>query len=383
MPIKRVPVEIPRMPWDLRRQVYISIAPEPEIVKRTVNSFRSMLLIGPMQRGKTSWTEAFLGEVVRFLVEERGVDEREIAYVYSQGVRIDTLVEALSREIDLGRVLYLFIFGDDAAAASGQHGRRAASRENVAASQYYIMIRHILRRRHGYERHITAIHATQVYRLLDKTFREASEVDVLKALPKSEEDRKQVLGLIMKRFREPLVQLLASLDRQRVMARTLDDFLRTIYTAVVIHGGVPYVVETFDQGRPVQEGVERRKAWLERVQHIEVQPDAFQEPHNQTGTTNGEAALNKIAALYDLDGYTPEEARVLIELLERIIAKGGEIRSHGNHYRITVTNAVVTLRKERNTMDVDINQLMRKLSTHVKAKHGVEPLRIVRAKNVL
>jgi len=255
---------------ELRRMIYRTLAPELEIARRVTNAFRSMLLIAPMNRGKTSWAEAMLGETIGYLINEQGLDEREIAYVYAEAVDIDKIVDEIAGNIDLQTLTYLFIFSDDAAAAPGQHGRRASSKENVNVSQFYIRIRHILRKRYGYHRAVTAIHATQVYHLIDKTFREATDIDVLKALPKSQIDRRQIASLLHPDYVAATFGFLRSLGRKRLLAKTLHEFLEAIYTAVVVVDGVPFIVRAFtDRGR-IQEEVEERKAGLSKVQSLRM-----------------------------------------------------------------------------------------------------------------
>ena len=56
-----------------------------------------------MNRGKTSWAEAVLGETIEWLVEEQGFDESEIAYVYAEAVDIKTIVGEAGSSLDLGR----------------------------------------------------------------------------------------------------------------------------------------------------------------------------------------------------------------------------------------------------------------------------------------
>ena len=268
--VERVRPTIREGGQELRRLIYRTLAPEPEIATRVTNAFRSMLLIGPMNRGKTSWAEAILGETIQYLVEEHGVDEAAIGYVYAEATDINRIVEEMARVLDLARLTYLFIFSDDAVASEGQHGRRAISRANVEVSKFYVRIRHILREKYGYSKAITAIHATQVYHLIDKTFREATDIDVLKALPKSQVDRKQIASLIHPDYVGATFGFLRSLGRKRLLAETLQEFLEAVYTAVVVVDGVPFVVRAFHDKRRIQEEVEARKTWLRRVQNLRV-----------------------------------------------------------------------------------------------------------------
>jgi len=123
---------------ELRQVIYRTLAPSREIVEKTVNPFRSMLLIAPMSRGKTSWAEAMLGETVQWLVERQGLEEDNIAYVYAEAVDIKTIVDEAGSSLDLGKVRYLFIFADDEAAAEGPTaGGRPARRTWRSPSSTY------------------------------------------------------------------------------------------------------------------------------------------------------------------------------------------------------------------------------------------------------
>ena len=146
----------------------------------------------------------------------------------------------------------------------------------MAVSKFYIRIRHELRRRYGYTRAVTAIHATQVYHLLDKTFREAADIDVIKALPKNEADRRAVARLIAPEYVPAVFSLLRRLGRQRLLARTLAEFLEAVYTAVVVMDGTPYVVRAFHDGSRIAEEVEEKKRWLRKVQHMALGPEEEQ-----------------------------------------------------------------------------------------------------------
>ena len=314
---------------EIRRLIYRTLAPEPEIARRVTNAFRSMLLIGPMNRGKTSWAEAMLGETIRYLVEEQGVDERETAYVYAEATDINKILEEIGENIELDGLTYLFVFSDDAVASEGQHGRRAASKANVEVSKFYVRIRHILRQRYGYERALTAIHATQVYHLIDKTFREASDIDVLKALPKSQADRRQIVGLLHPDYVGPTFSLLRSLGRKRLLAKTLQEFLEAIYTAVVVVDGIPFVVRAYSNPERIQQEVEERKAWLSRVQHIHMAKEAVEDQTSDAQT--GDSIIGGF--------YSYEEVLEIISLFNRIMERAN-IRLNGSNIEIRIPGEV-------------------------------------------
>ena len=163
----------------------------------------------------------------------------------------------------------------------------------MAVSKFYIRIRHELRRRYGYTRAVTAIHATQVYHLLDKTFREAADIDVIKALQKNEADRRAVARLIVPEYVPAVFSLLRRLGRQRLLARTLAEFLEAVYTAVVVMDGTPYVVRAFHDGSRIAEEVEEKKRWLRKVQHMALGPG-----EEQSANTNAQTwALRELLEL--------------------------------------------------------------------------------------
>ena len=141
---------------------------------------RSALIVGEMGSGKTTFIEAKLGEAVQALLGQ-GVDDGSICYVYGKEAGIQQLLEA-AQGLDLQRCLYLYLFNDDAPASTGGHGRRAMSRENVSESQAYIMIRHRLKGM-GFRGFLFVAHASQVYHLVDITFRRMAVLKFFKSYP--------------------------------------------------------------------------------------------------------------------------------------------------------------------------------------------------------
>ncbi|BBC20953.1 putative ATP-binding protein [Aeropyrum globular virus 1] len=164
----------------VRGRILAYMAPPPGFVERAPLHMRSALIVGEMGSGKTTFIEAKLGEAVQALLGQ-GVDDYSICYVYGKEAGIQQLLEAAT-SLDLDRCMYLYIFNDDAPATKGGHGRRAMSRENVSESQAYIMIRHRLKAL-GFNGFLLAVHASQVYHLVDITFRRMAVLKFFKSYP--------------------------------------------------------------------------------------------------------------------------------------------------------------------------------------------------------
>ncbi|MEB2836041.1 MAG: ATP-binding protein [Desulfurococcales archaeon] len=164
----------------IRGRILAYMAPPPEFVGAAPLHMRSALIVGEMGSGKTTFIEAKLGEAVQSLLA-RGVDDSRICYVYGREAGVQRLLEAV-RSLDLARCRYLYLFNDDAPAAQGGHGRRALSKENVSESQAYIMIRHRLRVL-GFLGFLFVAHASQVYHLVDITFRRMAVLKFFKSYP--------------------------------------------------------------------------------------------------------------------------------------------------------------------------------------------------------
>jgi len=177
----------------VRGRILAYMAPPLGFVSKAPLHMRSALIVGEMGSGKTTFIEAKLGEAVRSLLE-RGVEDYSICYIYGKEAGMQQLLQTV-KGLDLDRCNYLYLFNDDAPATKGGHGRRAMSRENVNESQAYIMIRHRLKSM-GFNGFLFVAHASQVYHLVDITFRRMAVLKFFKTYPDEPADFKLLGPLV-------------------------------------------------------------------------------------------------------------------------------------------------------------------------------------------
>ncbi len=279
MPAISTGITIPRLDIDIQTEsdkarILRYIAPSPDLVRRTKLLLRSMLVIGPMGYGKTSFVEAKLGEAIERLLDH-GIDEREIGYFYMQETPISRIVAEIKENRELPRLTYLFIFVDDAPAAEGLHGRRALAKENVAESQVITMIRHRLKEA-GYTGYVFLAWTSQVYHLVDITVRRTSALKIFKDYPE-EDDMKLVgrmLGAAGMRALALLSDWLSSDDPLR--------FLQAVYAGVAKMKRRRWLITTYTcNGFPnceltieeLENEVNRKKRYLEHVVQLNVESE--------------------------------------------------------------------------------------------------------------
>ncbi len=172
------------------------MAPPHWVVGTVKNRLNAMIIVGTMGAGKTTWVLNKIGQAQQTLLAQ-GVDDDDILTAHAQRTKVSRIVRSLEKQVDLPRVRYLYLFNDDALAGEGQHGRMFMSHMNIAESQFYTMLRHELYRR-GFRGFIFAVHATQVYHLLDKTFRTTAKIHAFKDMPMDPRDRREI-GLMLGR----------------------------------------------------------------------------------------------------------------------------------------------------------------------------------------
>jgi len=209
-------------------RMYDYIAPPKWMIERIDNPLHSMIIVGSMGSGKTTWTLSIIAKAIERLFND-GVDDEEIAVIHTQGLSmLQTMTLFNTSNIDFKRIRYLFWFNDDAPRASGQHGRRSMSRENVEESQFYIMIRHELERK-GFNGFLFIAHATQVYHLLDITFRRTAKVKAFKDYPDEPSD----LRIIGPMLRKAYLRKLREITRKIFAPKSYEEMVEGLSSAVV------------------------------------------------------------------------------------------------------------------------------------------------------
>ncbi len=304
-----------------RRLVFNYLAPPKDLVSRTELLFRSTLIVGPMNYGKTSFIEAKLGEVIKSLLES-GVDEYEIGYVYAQETPIDKIVDSME-DLDFSRLKYLFVFSDDAAAAPGQHGRTAVSEENVSISQFYIMLRHRIKERYGYRYYIHVIHSSQVYTLVDVTFRRCAALKLFKDVSDEPND----LKVLARMLGSAAMHALREISFKIASARDLTTYLEGIYSAIAYFKGIKRLVKAFRDRERIEEEVKELKTYLRRVQYLT--------PREGEGEASRETNTEKQVGT---DGALRVLGRLLIEL-----RKTNNLKLLGNRVVIKLNNHKITV----------------------------------------
>jgi len=204
------------------------VAPPKWLVEKIDNPLHSMIVVGSMGCGKTTWTLSLIAKAVEKLLND-GVDGSEILVVRTQSLSmLQTLMLLNALGVNFTKVKYLYWFNDDAPSAVGQHGRRAMSAENVRESQFYTVIRHELERR-GFRGFLFVAHATQVYHLIDITFRRTAKVKAFKDYPEEPSDLRLVGPMLGKTY----LRKLREITKMVYSPRTFEEMIEGLSSAVV------------------------------------------------------------------------------------------------------------------------------------------------------
>lgn len=295
-----------------RSRILAYMAPPPDFVRTAKLHMRSALIVGEMGSGKTTFIEAKLGEAIRYLLDN-GVDEGEICYVYGKEKGVSSLIKAVT-DIDVDTCMYMYMFNDDAPAATGGHGRRALSKENVQESQAYIMIRHKLRSL-GFKGFLFIVHASQVYHLVDITFRRMAVLKFFKTYPDEPADFR-LLG--------PLVGSagLAALHDLSIQLWTSND-PETTWQAV------HRAVAVLKRWRVLAKADPKARMYLDKLDRIvRIEPEEYNMFY--------QASSDQAVVYIDGRGYTIEEIREAFNLLKTFL-KRASVTSNGSNIRIEIS----------------------------------------------
>lgn len=219
--------EAPKQDHNFYDTMITHIAPGPEYVDRFDNIMNTAVIVGTMQCGKTAYGNSLIAMAQDHLLN-KGIDDSQISYVHSIGTSFEQVFTRLKDEIDFQKLKYFYYFNDDAPATEGQHSRRAMSVANVKLSQYYITIRHRLNNL-GFRGAFFVLHATQVYTLLEKTFRTTSKLKIFKDYPDDPEDQQTIGTLLGSAYFRALQQI----SQKIWMPHTPEDKVEGLSTAVL------------------------------------------------------------------------------------------------------------------------------------------------------
>jgi hypothetical protein len=211
------------------------IAPPEFVLKIMQVPFRSIVVTGGMGSGKTTWVRNKIGEACQYLFNQ-GVDDDEILVLHVTEMPLASVlnvIDDLANEFDFNRIRYFYLFNDDAPAAEGQISRTHQRQLNIKTSKQYIMIRHILSREYNFYGALIVFHATQVYHLLDITFRRTARLHLFKDYPTEPMDRK-IIGMTLGRG---YMRQLLKITLQSTIPRNQNELIEGLSSAVALLSG--------------------------------------------------------------------------------------------------------------------------------------------------
>jgi len=301
------------------RKVILEYLAPPSFLLKSHIPFRSAIIVGSMNSGKTSFTKAFIGKAVGYLLSTQGIDEKEIAFIHSYERNMSEITKTIISSLDLNGIKYMYLFNDDAP-GSAAFSRMFLTRENRSEMQFYIMIRHRLER-YGFTGILIVIHATQILNIIDKTFRSTSDLLLFKSYPIEPSDKK-LIGMILGRSG---MYALADLTFKLRMPRSINDYLSAIYSAVAKLIRIKRLVKAYDSN-PERDS-NRYKQILEKVNNVVIEPKPIEDEEK------------------DKDIETSK----LYNILERLLLtlrKNGLVMLHGNRVDVRIDGKLVTIPTE-------------------------------------
>jgi hypothetical protein len=224
--------------------------------------FKAVIITGAMNSGKTSFIEALIGRAVNTILGY-GIDDSSIAFIHSYERDISEITRSAMNTLDLDRIKYLYLFNDDAPATNA-FSRLFLRRENISEMQYYVMIRHRLERR-GFKGLLVVIHATQVFNIIDKTFRSTSDLFLFKSYPMDPNDLK-LIGMMVGKVG---LAALASITYKLRLPNSFTEYLEGVYSAVAKLIRTKRLVKAYDK---TVEETTTYKNLLSKINHVVIEP---------------------------------------------------------------------------------------------------------------
>ena len=203
------------------------MAPQDYVIATAKNKLHSMIVVGGMGSGKTTWTLSLIARGIEELLN-RGKDDDEIIVIHALETNMTKAIKEITTSVDLKRIKYMYWFSDDAPATEGMHSRRSMSQENVSESKFYTVIRHRLERR-GFDGFIFVAHATQIYSLIDITFRRLAKIKAFKDYPDEPSDLKIIGPMLGKIY----LKKLAETSYKIWSPRSREELVEGLSTAIV------------------------------------------------------------------------------------------------------------------------------------------------------
>lgn len=267
---------------------YIAV---PPYMLRARNPMHAAVIVGPMFSGKTSFAEAKIGEAIKQLIEKYNVDESRIAYVHSYERSVSEVISYMSKQLDLKKLTHIFFFNDDAIATETAFSRFSWKEEAASEAMYYVMIRHRLRKL-GFTGYLFVMHATQVFSLLDKTFRQTAALKFFKDYPDEPNDMR-LMGIMLGKAG---MMALNQLSLKLWSPLSFRHYLEAVYSAVAKLKRMRRIVRAYKTD-PEKDPQEYRR-WLNKTNNIIIEaqgPGEAGDPETQITTTKTQQKLNKLA----------------------------------------------------------------------------------------
>ena len=246
------------------REMILRYIAMPPFMLKARNPFHAAVIVGPMFSGKTSFGEAKIGEAVKYLVEKYSVDEYNIAYVHSYERSISEIVGYTAKNLDLKKLTHIFLFNDDAIATEAAFSRLSWKEEAANEAMYYVMIRHRLRKL-GFTGYLFILHGTQVFSLLDKTFRQTAALKFFKDYPDEPTDMR-LLGIMLGKAG---MLALNELSLKLWSPLTFRHYLEAVYSAVAKLKRMRRIVRAYEKDPETEP--QRYRVFLNKINNITIE----------------------------------------------------------------------------------------------------------------